>query len=198
MYGVVRQYDVDPGTISQIVERAREGFLPLISKAPGFVSYRIFDAGSKGLVTVSTFQDKAGADESVRLAATWVRENLATLVPDPPRVTSGELRIRHIREGAHFGSAVMRRYRFEPQDVDELMKRVSTGLVPKLTDSPGFAAYVVMDAGDGVVVSLNAYVDQASADAAHTMATEWVMENLAPFLKSPPEVVKGTVRLSRP
>src|SRR5207302_11397174 len=108
--------------------------------APGFVSYRIFEAGSKGLVTVSTFEDKAGADESVRLAAGWVRDNLATLIFDPPRVTSGELRIRYIREDAHFGYSVMRRYKFEPQDLLEVVSRVTTGLIPKLTLAPGFAA----------------------------------------------------------
>ena len=43
------------------------------------------------MASLSVFDDQAGADESVRLAHDWVRENAATLIPNPPQVTEGHV-----------------------------------------------------------------------------------------------------------
>src|SRR5215469_5025461 len=92
MYVAVRRYKVKPGSMDEIVRRAREGFVPLIRQAPGFVAYYGVVTGSERLLTVSIFQDQAGADESTRLAADWVRQNLAALVEGPPELEAGEVR----------------------------------------------------------------------------------------------------------
>ena len=147
MYGVLRQYKADPGSIDEIVRRAEAGFVPLISAAPGFVSYMMADLGQQGLLTLSTFDDQAGAEESVRIAAGWVKENLATLLPDAPKVTRGIYPIRQVKESAQFGYGVVRRYTFAPGDVAEIVQRVTAGLVPLLSQAQGFAAYSVIDAG---------------------------------------------------
>ena len=55
----------------------------------GFIAYYWIDAGDGVMASLSVFDDKAGADESVRLAHDWVRENAATLIPNPPQVTEG-------------------------------------------------------------------------------------------------------------
>jgi hypothetical protein len=90
MYATVRRYDgvTDPAEAGR---RVNEGFVPLISKMPGFVAYFWADAGGGVMVSTSVFQDKAGVDESNRLAADWVRENLAPLLPNPPQITAGEV-----------------------------------------------------------------------------------------------------------
>src|SRR5690348_8370652 len=129
MHGVIRQYKVDPSQIEEIVSRARSGFVPLVSSAPGFVSYTMADAGTAGLITISTFEDQAGADESVRMAASWIKNNLAALLPNPPQVTSGPLTIRNVKENGQFGYGVMRRYTFDPGDVEEVTRRVREGLM---------------------------------------------------------------------
>jgi hypothetical protein len=41
------------------------------------------------MASLSVFEDKAGADESVTLAHQWVEDNAAALFPNPPRVTEG-------------------------------------------------------------------------------------------------------------
>jgi hypothetical protein len=92
MYVAVRRYKVKAGSMDEIVRRAQEGFVPLIRQAPGFVAYYGVVTGSELLLTVSIFQDQAGADESTRLAADWVRQNLAALVEGPPELEAGEVR----------------------------------------------------------------------------------------------------------
>lgn len=90
MFASIRQYgSSDP---DEVVRRVEDGFIPIISQTPGFIAYYVLDCGNNTLVSVSVFDSQAGADESTRLAADWVRENLAGLFDGPPAVTSGEVR----------------------------------------------------------------------------------------------------------
>ena len=58
---------------------------------PGFIAHYWIDAGDGVMASLSVFDDKYGADESVRLAHKWVQENAATLIPNPPQVTEGNV-----------------------------------------------------------------------------------------------------------
>ncbi|HSA52485.1 MAG TPA: hypothetical protein VLH10_20560 [Yinghuangia sp.] len=68
-----------------------EGFVPLVRQVPGFVAYYWVDAGDGVMVSTSVFEDRSGAEESTSKAAEFVRENLASLFPDPPQVTTGQV-----------------------------------------------------------------------------------------------------------
>jgi len=90
MYTVVRRYDgaTDP---AEAARRAQEGLVPLIRQVPGFVAYYAVDAGGGEIVSISVFEDQAGSEEPTKIAADFVRENLAPLLPNPPQVTAGEV-----------------------------------------------------------------------------------------------------------
>lgn len=72
-YVVVRIRGLKPGaSAAELVDLVREGFEPLVRKIPGFVSYAVVaDEETRQQFAVSVFADKAGADESNRLAAEW-------------------------------------------------------------------------------------------------------------------------------
>ena len=91
MHAVVRRYQFDSKSSAEVDRRIQESFVPLIRKAPGFVAYYWLDTGAGVGVSLSVFQDKAGAEESVRLAADFVKESLAGLLGKPD-VTQGEVR----------------------------------------------------------------------------------------------------------
>jgi hypothetical protein len=55
---------------------------------PGFVSYAAVRTGGDSGTTVTVCQDKAGTDESSRIAAEWVTANLST-TGNAPVVTEG-------------------------------------------------------------------------------------------------------------
>ena len=96
MYASVRRYDgVDPGSVDEIVRLVEEegGFASIISKAPGFTAYYVVDAGGGAVASISVFEDQSGAEESNRMAAGWVKENLTSLLPNPPQITAGEVRV---------------------------------------------------------------------------------------------------------
>jgi hypothetical protein len=90
MYGVVRRYEGVTDS-AEMGRRVQEGFVPLITKIPGFVAYYWLDAGNGVMTSMSVFEDRSGVDESVRLAADWIRDNAASLMPNPAQVTSGEV-----------------------------------------------------------------------------------------------------------
>lgn len=91
MHAAIRRYRVDPGSVDEIVRGVNEGLLPIIEDASGFRAYYALDAGGGTIASVSVFEDRAGAEESTRLAADWIRENMASLFPNPPEVLQGEV-----------------------------------------------------------------------------------------------------------
>lgn len=94
MYVSVRRYVTDPKSVNEVMRRIREEFVPIISKAPGFLNYHVLDMGNGVLASISMFENKAGAEESNRLAANWVR-TLGSLLPNPPQITAGDVVVEH-------------------------------------------------------------------------------------------------------
>ncbi|MEV8634710.1 hypothetical protein AB0395_23940 [Streptosporangium sp. NPDC051023] len=90
MYATVRRYEgiTDPAEAGR---RVSEEFVPLIRQVPGFVAYYWVDAGDGVMVSTSVFEDRTGIEESTKRAADYVREELASLLPNPPQVTAGEV-----------------------------------------------------------------------------------------------------------
>ena len=90
MYATIRRYEdvTDPVEAGR---RVSEGFVPLVRQIPGFVAYYWIDAGDGTMASTSVFEDRAGADASTERAASWVQENIASLLPNPPLMTSGEV-----------------------------------------------------------------------------------------------------------
>lgn len=90
MYAVVRRYDGvrDPAEAGR---RVKEGFVPLLREVPGFVAYYWVNAGGGVMYSTSVFQDQAGEEESTKRAEDYVRDNLASLFPNLPQVTAGEV-----------------------------------------------------------------------------------------------------------
>ena len=92
MFSVIRHYHFDAKNGAEIDGKIRESFVPLIKKARGFVRYYWLDTGKGEGASLSVFQDKAGADESVRLAADYVREHLSKLLTQKPEVIEGPIK----------------------------------------------------------------------------------------------------------
>ena len=90
MYAVVRRYE-GVTNVKEAVRQVNEGLATLVSQHPGFIDYILVDSGGGGAIAISIFLNQADAEESNRRVSDWVRENLATLVPQPPQITAGEV-----------------------------------------------------------------------------------------------------------
>ncbi len=60
----------------------------MMKAIPGFVSYALVRTGDGG-TTITVCDDKAGTDESVRLAHDWIGSNAANLGAIDPQVSEG-------------------------------------------------------------------------------------------------------------
>jgi hypothetical protein len=65
--------------------------VPLLKQAQGFVSYYWMDSGAGTGISMSVFQTKEGAEESVRIARDYVQKKLSGKL-GIPEVVSGEVR----------------------------------------------------------------------------------------------------------
>ena len=90
MYVAVRRYEVKPGSEDEIGRTVKEGFVPIVSKAPGFIAYYAISRDGFAC-SISVFQNQAQAEESNRLAAGWVK-TVGHLFPKAPQVSAGEAR----------------------------------------------------------------------------------------------------------
>jgi quinol monooxygenase YgiN len=95
MHAAVRKYSSKDS--AETLRRVRAGFVPIISSADGFIDYYAIDAGDGTIVTVSVFEDLAGANRSIHAAAEWVRDNLIELMEGPPEITLGDVAIHAAR-----------------------------------------------------------------------------------------------------
>jgi hypothetical protein len=89
MYAVVRTYSGQGASdLFDLLGEREQDVKALITGVPGFVNYAAVRSGDGG-TTVTVCEDKAGADESSRRAAEWVRENLGAAA-NPPVMTEGD------------------------------------------------------------------------------------------------------------
>ncbi len=91
MHASIRRYNIDTDSVAALKVRVEDGFIPIVSKLPGFVSYMVIDAGNGIVAAVSVFDDQEAAERSNAAAAEWVRENLADVVKEAPDITTGEI-----------------------------------------------------------------------------------------------------------
>src|SRR5258707_15733865 len=95
MYAVIRRYTLTSGGARQLAERVEREFLPILRSVPGFQNYMLMEGGQEWgrdvLATVSLFDSKQGAEESVKRAAKWVGDNLTEFAPSQPVITAGEV-----------------------------------------------------------------------------------------------------------
>lgn len=91
MFGVICHYRFDAKNSAAIYRQIREGFVSPIHKARGFSHYYWLYNGKGWGASFGLFADKAGADESVLLAAEFVRNHLSRLLMSKPEIIEGRV-----------------------------------------------------------------------------------------------------------
>jgi len=101
MHATVKRYEgVDKSRTDELTRKVGEGLLPRLSKLPGFGGYYLIEADNGVMSSIGFFETSTQADESTRVASTWVREEkLDSALPNPPKITDGEV-IVHKTNGA--------------------------------------------------------------------------------------------------
>ena len=89
---------------------------------------------------------------------------------------------------------VIRRYKIDLDAVEAVTRRVREGFAPYISRvMPGFVEYYWIDAGDGDLISLSIFEDQAVASASTHVAEAYIQKHLSALVRDPPEVIEGEV-----
>ena len=93
MHATIRRYEgVEQNGTVELNKKISESLVPKLSKLPGFAGYYLIEAENGVMSSLGLFENQTQADESGRIAATWIRdERLETTFPNAPKVTSGRV-----------------------------------------------------------------------------------------------------------
>jgi hypothetical protein len=93
MHATMRRYEgIDQGRSDEVIKSVGETLLPRLSKLEGFKDYYVIKSGEGVMSSISFFDTPAQAEESSRVASAWIRdEKLEAALPNPPKVTGGEV-----------------------------------------------------------------------------------------------------------
>jgi hypothetical protein len=88
MHAVIRHYKGNSQLMDELEQRTDE-IRQLVGDVPGFVTYCLVRTADGGF-SVSVFEDRAGTDESTRVAADYVKQNVPQVAGSPPEVIEGD------------------------------------------------------------------------------------------------------------
>jgi hypothetical protein len=93
MFATIRRFEgIDESRTAEITRTTNEKLIPRLSELPGFNGYFLFEPANGVLTSISLFDTSSHLDESNRVAAKVLQEeNLQSVMPNPPKITSGKL-----------------------------------------------------------------------------------------------------------
>src|ERR1700750_3449307 len=102
MYATIRRYEaIDKSRFDELVKKVDETLIPRLSKLSGFGGYHLIESGNGVVTSIGFFDTPEQADESTRVASSWVRdEKLEAALPNAPKITRGEVVAHKMREVA--------------------------------------------------------------------------------------------------
>jgi hypothetical protein len=211
-YVVIRLRTVKPDrSVDELMALIQDGFVPLVEDVPGFIWYVVgANPETRDQFSVGVFADAAGAAESTRRAAEWVKLGVADFLEGEPTVYEGVIGVAAESSGAAatgspealapggglVGNYLVIRLRQPNPDwpVEEVLELIEEGYVPLVREIPGFVAYF----GSADPVSddqayVGMFADKAGADESTRVAREWLTENAYTFFAGDPTVAEGAI-----
>jgi hypothetical protein len=89
--------------------------------------------------------------------------------------------------------AGIRQGKARPGMAEELASRIKEGVIPLVSDVPGFMAYYVVYAPDDTVTAISIFNNVEAAEESNRRALVWIEGNLGPLLAGPVAAVAGPV-----
>jgi hypothetical protein len=97
MYAIIRRYTAKGGldrkSLDDFKGRIESKYVPRVQDIRGFHSYFVVSVSEQELISIGIFEDKAGAAESSRRAADFVKDDPIKDQIGTPQITEGELLI---------------------------------------------------------------------------------------------------------
>jgi len=89
--------------------------------------------------------------------------------------------------------AAIRQSKAKSGKAEELATRIKEGVIPIVSDVPGFMAYYVIYAPDDTVTAISVFNNVEAAEESNKRALAWIEQSLGPLLAGPVTAVAGPV-----
>jgi hypothetical protein len=89
LFASIRKYNGAP-LLSDEMLKHQDGIKSVLRPIRGFHAYYVVKTND-GVVSMTVFEDKAGAEESNRVEAGWLKDKLPTFTSRAPEITIGEV-----------------------------------------------------------------------------------------------------------
>ena len=93
MFATIRRYDgVDQNRTVELTNKVNKTLVPKLEKLSGFAGYYLIEAGNGVFSSIGLFETPEQGLESSKFVASWIRdERLDTMIPNEPKITSGQV-----------------------------------------------------------------------------------------------------------
>ena len=100
MFATIRRYEgVDQERTTELTSKVNETLVPKLRTLTGFAGYYLIEAENGVFSSLSLFETAEQGSESSKVVEAWIRdEKLETMIPNPPKITSGEV-VAHTNGG---------------------------------------------------------------------------------------------------
>ena len=93
MYLSIRTYRIGSGSVEEALHRVDRDLADVFAREEGFAGYQVVRTGDRTVASVTMFRERAQADASNDLAASWVAEELAEFEVERLGVMGGEVKV---------------------------------------------------------------------------------------------------------
>ena len=93
--------------------------------------------------------------------------------------------------------ASVRKYKVDPSQIDEVSRRVADTFVPRVSAVSGFVGYYVVDAGNGILITVTLGNDPGAVEQSAEIAAEFVRDELSEIEIERVEAAHGEVTVSQ-
>jgi hypothetical protein len=91
----------------------------------------------------------------------------------------------------------VRKYKVDPEQMDEVVRRVDGTFAPRVEAMPGFVAYELLDCGYGILLTITTCHDRDAAERSIQLAADFVSSELEGIEIERVEATIGEVGVSR-
>ena len=79
-YSRVAMYQLKPGTVEEVVQRAEQELKPILRQLPGYIAYQVQKGSEEKVISISAWQSKEEAEAANQRIERWVAANIADTV----------------------------------------------------------------------------------------------------------------------
>ena len=180
--------------IDEVLERGRQGLLPILTAQPGYHAYFFFECDDGTACGVSVFDTEAQSDDAYAKAREWVAGNLKDLAPNPPKIVKGEVTQeatvpKQVGEGDYV--TVQTTTGVAPKE--RTLQAVREKVLPDLMSAPGLRGLYSFrdDTDESRMVAVVFCGTKQDAERVHARAWQLMQERLPDIYPNKPTFAGG-------